>query len=38
MFMDNYNLYGYLLIYIDTYNLKVMEIDDYGLHGSFLIV
>ena len=34
--MDNYNLYRYLLICIDAYNLKVMGIDDYGLYGYFL--
>ena len=29
--MVNYNLYGYLLMCIDTYNLKEMRIDNYGL-------
>ena len=38
MFMDNYNLYGYLLMCMDAYNLKAMSINDYGLHGSFLNV
>ena len=38
MFMDSYNLYGYLLMCMDTYNLKAMSINDYGLPGSFLNV
>ena len=33
--MDNYNLYGYLLMCMDAYNLKAMSISDYGLYGSF---
>ena len=38
MFMDNYNLYEYLVILMDQYNLKVMSIDDYSLYGAFLNV
>ena len=38
MFMDNYKLYGCLLMCMDAYNLKAMSIDDYGLYGSFLNV
>ena len=38
MFMDNYNLYGCLLMCVDAHNLKAMSIDDYGLYGSFLNV
>ena len=35
MFMDDYNLYGYLLMCMGRYNFNVMSIDDYGLYGSF---
>ena len=38
MFIDNYNLYRYLLLCMDKYSLKAMSIDDYGLYGSFLNV
>ena len=36
MHIDDYNLHGYLLMFMDKYNLKTMSIDDYGLYGSFL--
>ena len=32
MFMNNYNLHGYLLMCMDAYNLKVMGINENGLH------
>ena len=38
MSIDDYNLYGYLLMYIDAYNLREMSINGYGLYGSFLNV
>ena len=38
MFMDKYNLYEYLRILMDEYNLKVMSTDDYSLYGPFLNV
>ena len=34
--MDNNNLYGYLLMCMNAYNLKAMSLDDYGFYGSFL--
>ena len=36
--MVNYNLYGYLLMCMDAYNLKNMRSGNYGLYGSFLNV
>ena len=36
MSIDDYGLYGYLLMSVDAYNLKAISIDDYGLYGSFL--
>ena len=38
MSIDDYNMYGCLLMCIDVYNLKAMSIDDYNLYGSFLNV
>ena len=35
MHIDDYNLYRYLWISMDKYNLKAMSIDDYGLYDSF---
>ena len=29
MSIDDYNLYGYLLMCMDAYNLKSMRIDNY---------
>ena len=33
MFMDGYNLYGYLLVCIDACNLRWVSIDDFCLYG-----
>ena len=32
MHIDDYNLHVYLLMCMDKYDLKVISIDDYGLH------
>ena len=36
MNIDDYNLFGYLLMCMDAYNLKAMSIDNYCLCSSFL--
>ena len=36
MSIDDYNLYGYLMMCIDAYNLREMSINGYGLYCSFL--
>ena len=40
MFMDGYNLYGYLLMCIYAYNIRWFVVcrDTYNLHGYLLMV